>query len=362
MASLSGMVTGANTAFHGALDELSALKDNILGGILSIPVVNTALTAAANILIAVNVLKIIKKLPTKISSLQTELLTIAGAAVGTAAYSKALGSLERSELGKAAIKKGHDIANLAGATREIVNTAEDSVAIARGIARNAPNLIFDAATGEIGEIAQESLLVGEDVESEPELSSTTGLSGYLNPKMMSLRDSKLLRSPAGNDFIVKSWSKHYQTSLDPVKERRAFEALEKFYTIPAGANRAIDTAAGIFKGDNNWTENQLIGYLGPLGKIESNYTTKVAGGGRSERSYWQVQPRTATSLVNDSSALFGSKFNNAFSEYATGDNTAVETMKTWSPSKWSKELLENDTLGASMAAAVVVNRIPSPAT
>ena len=75
MASLSGMVTGANTAFHGALDELSALKDNILGGILSIPIVNTALTAAANILIAVNVVKIIKKLPTKLSSLQTELLT-----------------------------------------------------------------------------------------------------------------------------------------------------------------------------------------------------------------------------------------------------------------------------------------------
>jgi len=357
MASLSGMVTGANTAFHGALDELSALKDKILGGILSIPAVQTALVTAAHIIVAVNVLKIIKKLPTKISSLQTELLTIAGVAVGTAAYNKALGSLEKSELGKAAIKKGHDIANLAAATREIVNTAGDSVAIARGVVRNAPNLVFDAITGKVGEVAQEALLVGEDVESEPELSELP-----LNTKMMALRESKSLRSPKGNDFIVKSWSKYYQTSLDPVKERRATGALEKFYTIPTGANHAIDTAAGIFKGDNNWTENQLIGYLGPLGKIESNYTTRIAYGGRSERSYWQVQPDTATSLVNDSSALFGSKFNNAFSEYATGDNTAVEIMQTWSTSEWSKELLENDSLGASMAAAVVVNRIPSPAT
>jgi hypothetical protein len=163
-----------------------------------------------------------------------------------------------------------------------------------------------------------------------------------------------------NDFIVKNWSKSYQTSEDPAKESRAARALETFYEIPVGAKRAIDTAAGIFDGDNNWTEDQLVGYLGPLGKIESNYTTRTAGGGRSERSFWQVQPRTATSLVNDSSALFGSKFNNAFSEYATGDNTALETMQTWSTSKWSKELLENDALGATMGAAVVVNRIPPP--
>ena len=75
MASLSGMVTGANTALGNALDKLKELKDNILGGFLSIPLVKTALVVAANIIIAVNVLKIIKKLPANISSLQTELLT-----------------------------------------------------------------------------------------------------------------------------------------------------------------------------------------------------------------------------------------------------------------------------------------------
>ena len=163
-----------------------------------------------------------------------------------------------------------------------------------------------------------------------------------------------------NAFICESWSKSYQTSEDPAKERRCAEVLERSYTIPVDAKRAIDTAAGIFKGDNNWTEDQIKGYLGPLGKIESNYTTRTAGGGRSERSFWQVQPRTASSLVNDSAPLFGPKFEAAFSEYATGDKTVVETMQDWSSSKWSKELLENDALGASMAAAVVVNRIPPP--
>ena len=100
-----GILSSANTALDTIFDKLKTLKDDILGGILSVPLVKTALVVAANIIIAVNVLKIIKKLPTKISSLQTELLTIATLAVGTAAYTKALATLEKSELGKEAISK-----------------------------------------------------------------------------------------------------------------------------------------------------------------------------------------------------------------------------------------------------------------
>ena len=37
MASLSGMASGANDAFHGALDELSTLKDNIQAGYFQYP-------------------------------------------------------------------------------------------------------------------------------------------------------------------------------------------------------------------------------------------------------------------------------------------------------------------------------------
>ena len=98
MASLSGMVTGANTALGTALNKLKELKDNILGGVLSIPIVQTALVTAAHIIIVVNILKIIKKLPAKISSLQSELLTIAGLAIGTAAYNKAFEKLNNSKM------------------------------------------------------------------------------------------------------------------------------------------------------------------------------------------------------------------------------------------------------------------------
>ncbi len=187
---VSGAVTGANEAFHGALDEISTLKTKILGGILSLPAVQTALVTAAHIIVVVNLLKIFKKLPDTISSLQTELLTIATLAVGTAAYTKALEGLKKSELGKAAISKGHDIATLVDETRGIVNTAtdavtgvQDGVAIARGIARNAPNFVANTVTGEVFEYAQEALLTSDDVESEPELSELP-----LNTKMMALRE------------------------------------------------------------------------------------------------------------------------------------------------------------------------------
>jgi len=183
MASLSGMVTGANEAFHGALDELSALKDSILGGILSLPAVQTALVTAANIIIAVNVLKIIKKLPANISSLQTELITIAGLTVGTVAYTKAIEGLKKSELGKAAISAGHDIGELVATTKGIVDISTDAAAIARGVARNAPNLVADAVTGKIIEVAQDALLLGEDVESEEPLTELP-----LNTKMMEQRE------------------------------------------------------------------------------------------------------------------------------------------------------------------------------
>ena len=183
MASLSGMVTGANSAFHGALDEISTLKDSILGGILSLPAVQTALVTAAHIIVVANLLKIFKKLPTTISSLQTELLTIATLAVGTAAYTKALEGLKKSELGKAAISAGHDIGELVATTKGIVDISTDAAAIARGVARNAPNLVFDAITGKVSEVAQEALLSDKNAESEPELSELP-----LNTKMMALRE------------------------------------------------------------------------------------------------------------------------------------------------------------------------------
>ena len=219
MANLSGMVTGANAAFHGALNELSILKNNIIGGILSIPIVSTVLVTAAHIIIVINVLKIIKKLPATISSLQTELLTIATLAVGTAAYTKAIATLEKSEMGQELIKKGHDIGKLVADTKGIVDTATDGVAIARGVIRNAPNLVFDAITGEVMEVAQEALLLGEDPESEEPLKELP-----LNTRMMEQREfnfqlAEAMKSPEHQAALHKAAGTAYLLESNSIRQK-----------------------------------------------------------------------------------------------------------------------------------------------
>ena len=182
MASLSGMVTGANTALGTALNKLKELKDNILGGVLSIPIVQTALVTAAHIIIVVNILKIIKKLPAKISSLQSELLTIAGLAIGTAAYNKAFEKLNNSKMGQELIKQGKNLKEFADTTRDIVYTTSVMSDRAKKIAANLPNIVVDEVTGKVSEVAQ-NVLTPTDAPELEELSELP-----LNTKMMKQRE------------------------------------------------------------------------------------------------------------------------------------------------------------------------------
>ena len=182
MASLSGMVTGANTALGTALNKLKELKDNILGGVLSIPIDQTALVTPALIIIVVNILKIIKKLPAKISSLQSELLTIAGLAIGTAAYNKAFEKLNNSKMGQELIKQGKNLKEFADTTRDIVYTTSVMSDRAKKIASNLPNYVVDEVTGKVSEVAQ-NVLTPTDAPELEELSELP-----LNTKMMEQRE------------------------------------------------------------------------------------------------------------------------------------------------------------------------------
>ena len=207
MASLSGMVTGANTALGNALDKLKELKDNILGGFLSIPLVKTALVVAANIIIAVNILKIIKKLPAKISSLQTELLTIAGLAIGTAAYNKAFEKLNNSKMGQELIKQGKNLKEFADTTRDIVYTTSVMSDRARNIAGNIPNYFVNEVTGKVEEAAQ-NVLTPDDAPEKEELSELP-----LNTKMMALREKNKSKYSHGPDSKGNPWDK--EVSIRP---------------------------------------------------------------------------------------------------------------------------------------------------
>jgi hypothetical protein len=163
-----------------------------------------------------------------------------------------------------------------------------------------------------------------------------------------------------NDKIAKDWSTLYQTSNDPVKEQRAKDILNTDYTVPLEAKNSIAIGAKIFEGDKGLSQTQLIQYGSAIGQIESEYKYKRQGletvddGKGVARSYWQIEPTTALSLFQNSSAIFGEKFEKVFST-KYGKNS-VKYFASLSKEKMS-ELLESDSdLAATIALGVIVNR------
>jgi hypothetical protein len=145
--------------------------------------------------------------------------------------------------------------------------------------------------------------------------------------------------------FVNDWSQYYQTSNDPQKESRATAVLKADIATPADAKIAIQVAARIFAGDEGHSEREFIDILTKTGAVESGYRTKVQSGGGPARSYWQVEPKTAMSLVKNSHQYFGTKFHKAFGK------DALNILQDYDEKAWSDILEKNDELGATMAAA-----------
>lgn len=164
--------------------------------------------------------------------------------------------------------------------------------------------------------------------------------------------------------ILDDWGKLYQTENDPTKNTRAANAIAKTYTVPKEAQNSIEVAATVFEGDKGFSKESLIEYGKAIGQIESSYTTKVQRGGGPARSYWQVEPKTALDLLNNSSRIFGKDFEKALSKYSTvgklptpdKGKTAVQYLKNLSEKEMSNLLEKDSDLSAIMALAVIVNR------
>ena len=163
--------------------------------------------------------------------------------------------------------------------------------------------------------------------------------------------------PMTNEKIANDWTTLYQTSNDPKKTERALKEINKNYTVPNEAKKSIEIASNVFEGDKNLSKKQLIQYGNAIGQIESEYKTKIQIGGGPARSYWQVEPTTALSLLNNSSAIFGPKFEKALSNYAKNGMTAVQYLSKLNNKEMSKLLETDSDLAAIMALGVIVNRI-----
>ena len=146
--------------------------------------------------------------------------------------------------------------------------------------------------------------------------------------------------------FVQDWSKNYQTSQDPKKEARAEAVLQAGFKVPSDAVEPIKMASFIFDGDDGHSAAEIKDYLEKTGAVESGYRTKTQMGGGPARSYWQVEPKTAMDLVKNSSAYFGPKFRKIFGE------DALKTLQGLNEQQMADILLKNDTLAATMAAAV----------
>lgn len=164
-------------------------------------------------------------------------------------------------------------------------------------------------------------------------------------KFSSMLGAAALTAGSLHANFVKDWSDNYQTSNDPVKERRAQQVIDTGYNVPPAAARAIQVAVSIFSGDEGKTSRQLTEYLRHTGAVESGYRTKVQDDGGPARSYWQVEPTTAMDLVKNSSPYFGKKFHAYFGKHA------LSKLQSFDAQTWSEYLEKHDDLGAVMAAA-----------
>ena len=126
-------------------------------------------------------------------------------------------------------------------------------------------------------------------------------------------------------------------------------------------SNAISSAVKIFGTDKlasggRMDKATMKKILQDLGQIESGYRTRIAGGGRPERGFWQVLPSTATDALKNAGAYFGPTFNKTFAgrDWVKSGQSPYESLKNMSQKEISKLLESDDTLGAAFSAVQVL--------
>ena len=124
---------------------------------------------------------------------------------------------------------------------------------------------------------------------------------------------------------------------------------------------AISSAVKIFGTDKLATGGRMDKatmkkMLQDLGQIESGYRTRIAGGGRPERGFWQVLPSTAKDALKNAGAYFGPTFNKTFAgrDWVKSGQSPYESLKNMSQKDISKLLESDDDLGAAFSAVQVL--------
>ena len=163
-------VVGASDKLNGALDALDGLKSGVLGGLLSIPAIPTALVTAKNTLLLAKIKELIPPLPSldlPDINLQAELQTITSFEINTPGYDSAIKSL-KNKFGDGLEKSGYDLNDLVSKVRD-ANKIADTVERGKQIANSVPNFsvtsLGDGLFGEAKEVASLAVYLASDASA-----------------------------------------------------------------------------------------------------------------------------------------------------------------------------------------------------
>ena len=186
--------------------------------------------------------------------------------------------------------------------------------------------------------------------------------GTIQPDSISALQADFKLDTVNKNYIINQWSKKYQGKDRLIDRLRVNKELTLgSFDVPDEAQLQIAQVADVFKGQNNFTEDNIMEMLSAIGFFESKYQTKVQREGGPARSYWQVEPETAKDILKQNmqanNPILGQKFNDLFKDkYADqiGDGTALQYFASLNDKQLSN-LLENDGLfAAAMAGFKVV--------
>ena len=199
----------------------------------------------------------------------------------------------------------------------------------------------------------------EDIEKEA--------SEPIQPGQISPYQARFKFNNIDQRYLVNQWKKNCQSENKTIEGLSAnFRLLLGTNDMPQEAADQVNQVANAFDGDGGFNRDQIAEMLNAIGFIESKYETKVQRGGGPARSYWQVEPSTASDMLKQNlnamksgrNQLMGQNFENLFkSKYSDviGNRTALEYFASLNEKQLQQLLLEDGLFAAAMAAHKVVS-------
>lgn len=169
-----------------------------------------------------------------------------------------------------------------------------------------------------------------------------------------------------NDWIIEQHSKKYQTENKQSTKDNSKRLLLLKINVPKEAESQIKSVANALAGQGDFSNEMIVKILTTLGHIESDaYATQIQYEGGPARSYWQIEPSTAKSILDENlkasvagrDQILGPRFEQLFEgKYITErkGKSALAYFASLNQEQLSDLLLDDGLFAAMMAGHKVV--------